>query len=231
MIAGVGRSVGSGAPRLPRKLVPQQPTSPLLHSAQLCDHPVDTLATPSRHAASRPATGTGGEIRCVAEVDDRGAWLAPQPIAITAVGVIHKYLSGLIETMISVMARSAYPLNTRVQKTRRRSVLRQISIVVLVGLSACSSPAAGPRLGQDRSKTTELGLFMKTRINPSFSKISFLLFHDEDSDTEVDPAALPASANELASAAEKLSKWTSLPGESEQSKQVFDEYAESLKTD
>jgi cytochrome c556 len=110
-------------------------------------------------------------------------------------------------------------------------VLRRISIVVLAGLSACSSPPAGPRLGRDPSKTTELGLFMKTRVNPSFSKISFLLFHDEDSDTEVDPAALPASVNELASAAERLSKWPNLPGESEQSKQVFDEYAESLKTD
>jgi cytochrome c556 len=110
-------------------------------------------------------------------------------------------------------------------------VPRRISIVVLVGLSACASPAAGPRLGRDPSKTTELGLFMKTRINPSFSKISFLLFHDEDSDTEIDPAALPASVGELASAAEKLSKWPNLPAESEQSKQVFDEYAESLKTD
>lgn len=133
--------------------------------------------------------------------------------------------------MISVMARSAYPLNTRVPKTRRESLLRQISIVVLVGLSSCSGSAPGPRVGRDASKNTELGLFMKTRVNPSFSKISFLLFHDEDSDTEIDPAALPASAAELASAAERLSKWTNLPGESEQSKQVFDEYAESLKTD
>src|SRR3954471_15016103 len=97
MIAGVGRSVGSGAPRLPRKLVPQQPTSPLLHSAQLCDHPVETLATPSRHAASRPATGTGGEIRCIAGVDEWGTELAPQPIAITAVGAINKSLNGSIE--------------------------------------------------------------------------------------------------------------------------------------
>ncbi len=72
---------------------------------------------------------------------------------------------------------------------------------------------------------------MKTRVNPSFSKISFLLFHEEDSDTEVDPAALPASANDLASAAERLSKWPNLPAESEQSKLVFDEYAESLKSD
>jgi cytochrome c556 len=133
--------------------------------------------------------------------------------------------------MISVMARSAYPLNTRVPRSRRKTVLRQISIILLVGLSSCSSPPAGPRLGRDPSKTTELGLFMKTRVNPSFSKISFLLFHDEDSDTDVDPGALPASAAELASAAERLSKWANLPGESEQSKLVFDEYAESLKTD
>jgi cytochrome c556 len=110
-------------------------------------------------------------------------------------------------------------------------VLRRVSIVALVGLASCSAPAQGPRLGRDSSKTTELGLFMKTRVNPSFSKISFLLFHDEDSDTEIDPTALPASAAELASAAERLGKWTNLPGESEQSKQVFDEYADSLKTD
>src|SRR6185295_16893947 len=82
-------------------------------------------------------------------------------------------------TMISVMARSAYPLNTRVPRSRRNSVLRQISIILLVGLPSCSSPPAGPRLARDPSKTTELGLFMKTRVNPSFSKISFLLFHDE----------------------------------------------------
>jgi cytochrome c556 len=110
-------------------------------------------------------------------------------------------------------------------------VLRRISIVVLAGLSACSSAPAGPRLAHDPTKTTELGLFMKTHVNPSFSKISFLLFHDEDSDTEIDPSALPASAAELATSAERLSKWPNLPGESDQSKQVFDEYAESLKTD
>ena len=86
-------------------------------------------------------------------------------------------------------------------------------------------------MGHDPSKTTELGLFMKTRVNPSFSKISFLLFHEEDSDTEIDPAALPASAAELARAAEQLGKWPELPGESEQSKQVFSEYAESLRID
>lgn len=118
-------------------------------------------------------------------------------------------------------------------------MLRQISIVMLAGLSSCSSPGPGsgssstqgPRTTHGPSKTTELGLFMKTRVNPSFSKISFLLFHDEDGDTELDPAMLPASADELARSADRLSKWSQLPGESEQSKLVFDEYAESLKTD
>jgi len=72
---------------------------------------------------------------------------------------------------------------------------------------------------------------MKTRVNPSFSKISFLLFHEEDSDAEIDPAALPASADDLSRAADMLGKWPDLPGESEQSKLVFHEYADSLRAD
>lgn len=71
---------------------------------------------------------------------------------------------------------------------------------------------------------------MKTRVNPSFSKISFLLFHDTG-DMEIDPAELPASANELAQAAEQLRKWPNLPGESEQSRLVFYEYADALRSD
>ncbi|HEX3761620.1 MAG TPA: hypothetical protein VHW23_23140 [Kofleriaceae bacterium] len=108
-----------------------------------------------------------------------------------------------------------------------------LAILVVASLASCSggAPAPGPRIGHDPSRTTELGLFMKTRVNPSFSKISFLLFHDEDSDTEIDPAMLPASARDLAAAAERLGTWPALPGESEQSKLVFDEYADSLKAD
>jgi hypothetical protein len=131
------------------------------------------------------------------------------------------------------MAWSAYHLNTRLLSKQRESVFRQISIVVLAGAVSCSGPGSAerPHMVRDPSKTTELGLFMKTRVNPSFSKISFLLFHEEDSETEIDPAALPASADELARAAELLGKWPELPGESEQSKLVFDEYADSLKAD
>ena len=131
--------------------------------------------------------------------------------------------------MISVVARSGYQLTTQVF-VKRESMPRQIWIVVLAGLLSCSGPVA-PATMRDPSKTTELGIFMKTRMNPAFSKISFLLFHEEDSETEIDPAALPASANDLSRAAEMLGKWPDLPGESEQSKLVFHEYADSLKVD
>jgi hypothetical protein len=102
---------------------------------------------------------------------------------------------------------------------------------VLVGVAACSSAAGPPRQVRDPNKTTELGLFMKTRMNPSFSKISFLLFHDQDADEEIDPALLPQSSDELVRSADRLRKWPELPGESEESKQVFHEYADSLRTD
>jgi len=72
---------------------------------------------------------------------------------------------------------------------------------------------------------------MRTRANPAFSKISFLLFHDDDREQEVDAAALPESVDQLARAADGLVGWPALPGESEQSKLVFHEYADSMKAD
>jgi hypothetical protein len=102
---------------------------------------------------------------------------------------------------------------------------------VLAGVSACSANQERPRAVRDPSKSSELGVFMKTHMNPPFSKISFLLFHDGEGAAEIDAGDLPASANELARAAERLGTWPELPGESPQSKLVFSEYAESLKND
>lgn len=133
--------------------------------------------------------------------------------------------------MISVKMQSAYHLNTRIPPNPHESPWRSISIVVLVGLSSCGGPPAPPAPVRDPSSTTELGIFMKSRVNPAFSKISFLLFHEDDRDREVDPSVLPASANELARAADGLAGWPDLPGESEQSKLVFHEYADSMKAD
>jgi hypothetical protein len=72
---------------------------------------------------------------------------------------------------------------------------------------------------------------MKTRMNPPFSRISFLLFHEGETDASIDASMLPSSAEDLARTAETLGKWQDLPGESEQSKQVFFEYATSLRSD
>jgi cytochrome c556 len=110
-------------------------------------------------------------------------------------------------------------------------MLKQLAFVIaLAGLSSCGS-AERPRTARDPAKSTELGIFMKTRMNPPFSRISFLLFHDGETDAGIDASMLPSSADDLARTAEMLGKWVDLPGESEQSKQVFYEYATSLRTD
>jgi len=72
---------------------------------------------------------------------------------------------------------------------------------------------------------------MKTHVNPAFSKISFLLFHDNDDDIQINADVLPASANDLAQAADELSKWPNPPSGSAQSTLVFREYAEALRSD
>ncbi|MEO7731895.1 MAG: hypothetical protein ABIY55_13040, partial [Kofleriaceae bacterium] len=71
-------------------------------------------------------------------------------------------------------------------------------IVVLAGLLSCAGSPAPTAPVRDPSITTALGMFMRTRVNPAFSKISFLLFHDDERDQEVGPSVLPESANELA---------------------------------
>lgn len=69
---------------------------------------------------------------------------------------------------------------------------------------------------------------MKSRINPPFSKLSFLLFHQDD-ESELDPSMLPTAAQDLATATAKLSEWPSPYGDSGQAQQVFFEYAASLR--
>jgi cytochrome c556 len=87
-----------------------------------------------------------------------------------------------------------------------------------------------PRGVRDQARSSELGLFMKTQLNPSFSKLSFLLFHD-DGESDIDASALPASALQLERAATALRQWTNPPTESEQGTLVFFEYAEAMKLD
>lgn len=109
-------------------------------------------------------------------------------------------------------------------------------MVALLATASCSCFGSGSSAGgggaapahTKRSELTELSLFMKTQINPSFSKLSFLLFHQGDP-SELDPSMLPAAAQELAAATTKLSEWPTPYGDSEQAQQVFFEYAASLR--
>ena len=106
----------------------------------------------------------------------------------------------------------------------------KVALVLAVSLG-CSSRVEQPRPVRGQSRSA-LGVFMKNQLNPPFSKLSFLLFHvGDEGGADIDPGALPAVASELALAAEKLGEWKQPPGESEQGKLVFYEYAESLKSD
>lgn len=107
---------------------------------------------------------------------------------------------------------------------------RSILVIGSVLAVGCSQGAVKPETGGiEQAKRTELGIFMKTVMNPPFSKLSFLLFHAEGEGGEVDPASLPATATELDAASIKLSEWPQPPGDSEQGRQVFFEYAAQLK--
>lgn len=103
-------------------------------------------------------------------------------------------------------------------------------ITAVVAGVACSS-SSEQRPVRDPTRISQLGIFMKTYMNPPFSKISFLLFHDGEEESEVTADQLPTSAADLARAAERLTRWPDLPGESPESKQVFAEYAQALRAD
>jgi hypothetical protein len=107
-----------------------------------------------------------------------------------------------------------------------------LASAALVLLCACSAAPERARETRVQSRSSELGVFMKTYVNPPFSKISFLLFHSEADETAgISPEVLPASASELAQAADRLSKWADLPSGSTQSTLVFHEYATALRND
>jgi hypothetical protein len=112
-------------------------------------------------------------------------------------------------------------------------MLKSIFVVAAVaGVGACSASIERPHDARGQSRSSELGVFMKTQVNPPFSKISFLLFHDGDDETAaINRDVLPASASELALAADRLSKWPDPPSGSDQSTLVFREYAQSLRND
>lgn len=106
------------------------------------------------------------------------------------------------------------------------------AVLVACGPAPQSSGGAttGSKVLLEKSR---LGVFMKSLVNPPFSKISFLLFHNEDEPEEgVDPVLeIVKATNELAEASQRLADWTVPPTESAEAKTVFFEYAQNLQRD
>ena len=100
--------------------------------------------------------------------------------------------------------------------------------LVVLSLAACGSKAAPTAARYHWDSESALSNFMKKKINPSFSKLSFLLFHDEQDAPGDD---LSGVARELAAAADELHAWPTPPGDSAQARQVFYEYAAAMKLD
>lgn len=98
------------------------------------------------------------------------------------------------------------------------------ALLLLVVASCGGSQAPTPK----KQSKTALGVFMRTQLNPPFSRTSFHLFQDQEG---TDPLALPSAATELANVAARLAEFPQPPGDSEQGRQVFYEYAAAMRND
>ena len=108
---------------------------------------------------------------------------------------------------------------------------KAFGLAVTVGLAGCGKPAPQqPSSGPLIAAVAELGLLMKNDINPAFSRLSFLMFHGDS--VEADPAVLDLElaqhAASLRAAIARLRAWTRVPARSDEGRQVFLTYAESV---
>lgn len=100
-------------------------------------------------------------------------------------------------------------------------------LAVVAASSGCHpSPTPSARKYTWDSEST-LSMFMKKKINTPFSTVSFMLFQDSESDGQ----GLVAAAKNLSEAAHELRAWSDAPGDSDQARQVFYEYAAAMKLD
>lgn len=108
-------------------------------------------------------------------------------------------------------------------------MLPHTSLLVLLVL-ACSGSSGQKSTAPGIKKSEPLGVLMKDQINPSFTKLSFLVFHGDTMDEE--PAALDAeiarNARVLASGTSQLREWTAPPTETAEGREVFLTYAASV---
>jgi len=103
-------------------------------------------------------------------------------------------------------------------------------IAILLLAVACAKPPAPGSGGQRIRKLEALGLLMKNEINPSFSKVVFLLTHGET--IAEDPKAvreeLKQNVTTLRGAIGRLRAWTEPPTETTEGRDVFLTFAASV---
>jgi len=105
------------------------------------------------------------------------------------------------------------------------------SAAVLLGLAACGTPAAKQPTTKPLIATmAELGVLMKNEINPAFSRLTFLMFHggDVETDEAVLKAELERHASSLRRGMARLRAWGRVPAQTEEGRQVFFTYADSV---
>jgi hypothetical protein len=104
-------------------------------------------------------------------------------------------------------------------------------IAILLLAVACAKPATAPASGGQRIRKLEaLGLLMKNEINPSFSKVVFLLNHSETiaEDPKLVRAELKQNVTTLRGAIGKLRAWQEPPTETTEGRDVFLTFASSV---
>ena len=102
--------------------------------------------------------------------------------------------------------------------------------VVCLLLVACSKSADVNEPAPPRSP--ELNALMNNEVNPSFTRLSFLVFHAEDTpDAQAARGELATMANRLATAARQLSAWPDPPVRTKEGRDVFQTYSASVYAD
>ncbi len=108
--------------------------------------------------------------------------------------------------------------------------MRRLALFVLLAVVGACSKAATPASSPPNGKLKALHKLMKFEINPTFSKLTFLVFHGHELDEEPDAvqAEMRRSASVLQAAVQRLREWKQPPTESQQGREVFYTYANSV---
>lgn len=101
-------------------------------------------------------------------------------------------------------------------------------VAILACVDSCGPTQETVQSPGNTDPSPDIGVFMKTHINPPFSKLSFLLYQKQGAPGS---EGLISTANELSRAAAELGDWSELPTDSAQGRQVFYEYAAALRSE